>query len=52
MERVIENRDQNKLKDLRQHIESLATIMKSATLESGKSKVAGGVSSSRKKEAV
>ena len=44
VEKVIENRDQNGLKDLRQQIESLATIMKSATVGSGKPKVTGGVS--------
>ena len=50
VEKVTENRDQNELKDLRQQIESLATIMKSATVGSSKPKVTGGVSSPRKKE--
>ena len=39
VEKVVENRDQNELKDLRQQIESLATIMKSATVGSSKPKV-------------
>ena len=43
------NRDQNELKDLRQQIESLAMIMKSATVGSNKPKMGGGVSSNRKK---
>ena len=50
VKKVIKNRDQNELKDLRQQIESLATIMKSATVESGKPKVTGGISSPQKKE--
>ena len=50
VEKVIENRYQNELKDPRQQIESLAPIMKSATVGSGKPKVTGGVSSPRKKE--
>ena len=50
VEKIVENREQNKLKDLRQQIESLATIMKSATVGSPKPKVMGGVSSCRKKE--
>ena len=36
VEKVMENRDQNELKDLRQQIESLATIMKSATVGGSK----------------
>ena len=50
VEKMVENREQNKLKDLRQQIESLATIMKSATVGSTKPKVMGGVSLPRKKE--
>ena len=46
----VENREQNELKDLRQLIESLATIMKSTMIGSTKPKVMGGVSSPRKKE--
>ena len=47
---IVENRELNKLKDLRQQIESLATIMKSAKVGDNKPKVMGGVSSPRKKE--
>ena len=50
LEKVVENRDQNKLKDLRQQIESLATIMKRATVGNGKPKGTRGVYSPRKKE--
>ena len=50
VEKAIKNRGQNELKDLKQHIESPATIMKSATVGSGKPKVTGEVSSPRKKE--
>ena len=50
VENIVENREPNELKDLRQQIESLATIMKSATVGGKKPKVMGGVSSPRKKE--
>ena len=50
VEKIVESRELNKLKDLRQQIESLATIMKSAKVEGNKPKVMGGVSSPRKKE--
>ena len=50
VEKVTENRDQNELKDLRQQIESLAMIMKSATVGNNKVKMGGGVPSPRKKE--
>ena len=50
VEKVIENRDQNELKDPRQQIESLVTIMKGATAGSSKPKETEGVSSPRKKE--
>ena len=50
MEKIIENKEQNELKDLRQQIESLATIMKSATMGNVKPKVTEGASSTRKKE--
>ena len=50
VERIVENKEQNKLKDLKQQIESLATIMKSAILGRVKPKVTEGVSSPRKKE--
>ena len=52
VEKVTENRDQNELKDLRHQIESLATIIKSATVGNNKPKVNGGVSSPRKKGSV
>ena len=45
VEKIVENREQNELKDLRQQIELLATIMKSAMIGSTKPKVMGGVSS-------
>ena len=50
VEKIVENTELNELKDLRQQIESLATIMKSATVGGNKPKVMGGVSSPRKKE--
>ena len=50
VEKVTENRDWNELKDLRQQIESLATIMKSATVGNDKPRMNGGVPSPRKKE--
>ena len=48
--KIIDEKEQNDLKDLKQQIESLATIMKSATVGGVKSKVKEGVSSPRKKE--
>ena len=50
VERIIDHKEQNKLKDLRQQIESLATIMKSAMAGNVKPKVTEGISSPRKKE--
>ena len=50
VEKIVGNREQNKVKDLKQQIESLAPIMKSAMIGSTKPKVTGGVSSPRKKE--
>ena len=50
VEKIIDNKEQNELKDLRQQIESLATIMKSATVGNVKPKVTEGVSSPRNKE--
>ena len=50
VEKIVENRELNELKDLRQQIESLTTIMKSVTVGGNKPKVMGGVSSPRKKE--
>ena len=50
VEKVTDNKEQNELKDLRQQIESLITIMKSATIGNVKSKVVEGISSPRKRE--
>ena len=50
VERIVENKEPNEIKDLRQQIESLATIMKSTTVGGNKPRVMGGVSSPRKKE--
>ena len=41
VEKIVENREQNELKDLRQQIESLATVIKSAAVGSTKPKVMG-----------
>ena len=48
--KIIDEKEQNDLKDLKQQIESMAMIMKSATVAGVKSKVKEGVSSPRKKE--
>ena len=50
MEKVVESREQNELKDLKQQIESLNTIMKRATVAGNKPKVMRGVSSPGKSE--
>ena len=50
VEKIIDDKQQNDLRDLKQQIESLTMIMKSATVESVKSKGKEGVSSPRKKE--
>ena len=50
VEEMVDNKEQNELKDLRQQIESLAMIMKSATVGNVKAKVTERVSSQRKKE--
>ena len=50
VEKIVENRESNEIKDLRQQIESLTTIMKSVTVGDNKPKVTGGVSSPKKKE--
>ena len=50
VEKVIEEREKSELKDLKQQMESLTTIMKSAMLETGKTKSREGISSPRKKE--
>ena len=48
VEKLIDNKEQNELKDLRQQIESLTTIRKSATIGNVKSKVVEGISSPKK----
>ena len=50
VEKIIENKEQNELKDLRPQIESLATIMKSATVGNVKPKVTEGVFSQGRKK--
>ena len=50
VEKVIDDKERNKLKDLKQQIESLSTIMKSATIGSVKPKGRQGISSPWKKE--
>ena len=50
VEKVIEEREKSKLKDLKQQNESLTIIMKSATVGTGKTKGREGISSPRKKE--
>ena len=52
VEKVIDGKERSELKDLKQQIESLSTIMKSATIGSVKLKGREGVSSPRKKELV
>ena len=49
VEKIIDNKEQNELKALRQQIESLTTVMKSAAIGNVKPKVVEGVSSPRKK---
>ena len=50
VEKIVENRELNELKDFRQQIELLTTIMKSATVGGNKPKMMGGVFPPRKKE--
>ena len=50
VEQIIDGKERNKLKYLKQQIESLPTIMKSATIGSVKSKGKEDISSPRKKE--
>ena len=50
VEKVIEERERSEFKDLKQQIELLSTIMKSATIGSVKAKGREGVPSPRKKE--
>ena len=52
IKKVTEKRDQNELKDLRQQIESLAMILKSATVVNNKPKMGGGVSSLGKRKSL
>ena len=52
VETVIEERERNELKDLKQQIESLTMIMKSATIGTVKAKGREGIPSPRKKELV
>ena len=50
VENVIDDKERNELKDLKQQIESLSTIMKSVTVGGMKPKGREGVSSPQKKE--
>ena len=50
VEKVTEEREKSELKDLKEQIESLTMIMKSATIGTGKTKGREGISSTRKKE--
>ena len=50
VEKVIEEREKSELKDLKQQIESLTTIMKSATIGTVKTKGREGISSPKKKK--
>ena len=50
VEKVIEEREKSELKDLKQQIELLTMIMKSAMIGTGKTKGREGISLPRKKE--
>ena len=50
VEKIIEEREKNELKHLKQQIESLTTIIKSVTIGTVKAKGREGISSLRKKE--
>ena len=50
VEKVIEEREKSELKDLKQQIDLLTMIMKSAPIRTGKTKGREGISSPRKKE--
>ena len=50
VEKITDNKEQEELKDLKQWIELLTTIMERATMGNVKSKVVEGISSPRKKE--
>ena len=50
VKKVVEKKEPTNLQDLKQQIESLATIMKSATMENVRPKEGDGISSPEKKE--
>ena len=50
VEKITDNKEQNELKDIKQQIESLTTIMKSATIGNVKSRAVEWIFSPRKKE--
>ena len=50
VEKVVDKNEPTDLQDIKQQIESLATIMKSTTVENVKLKEGEGVSSPKKKE--
>ena len=50
VEKVVEKKEPTNLQDLKQQIESLATIMKSTMMENVRSKEGEGISSPKKKE--
>ena len=50
VEKIVEKKEPTDLQDLNQQIESLATIMKSATMGNVRSKEGEGISSLKKKE--
>ena len=50
VEKVVDKSEPTDLQDIKQQIESLATIMKSTTIENVKLKEGEGVSSPKKKE--
>ena len=50
VEKITDNKEQNELEDLKPQIESLAVIMKRATIGNVKPKAVEGVPSPRKKE--
>ena len=50
VERVVEKKEPANLQDLKQWIESLATIMKNALMENVRSKEREGISSPKKEE--
>ena len=50
VEKVIEEREKDEVKDLKQQTESLTMIIKSATIGTGKTKGREGISSPKKKK--